>query len=486
MQRFEAGTVIDGFELVEKLPTGGMASLWRATNPRYDFPLVLKIPFLDPGGDVSVILGFEAEELILKRLSGPHVPRFAASGSLAQVPYIAMEFVAGTGLADVVGNAPLQVGEVARIGTEIATALAALHRQKVVHLDLKPENIILAKRGAVLLDFGLARHTELPDLLGAESSVPMGTAAYISPEQVLGERSDPASDLFALGCILYQLATGEEPFGRPATFAGMKRRLYHAPRWPRDINEAIPRWLEAIILRCMEVDRSRRYVEAAQVLSDLRNPDQVVVVRRKPQDVGVWAAITKLFHKTDDRSLVGKPTMSRTQTGPSIVLAAVDLTNGSDALAGEVLNETARVLASREDSWLACVTVLKTEIIGEAPAADETGRSEYLKRLVALKDWARPLHLPEDRISYHVLEAVSPADAILNYAEHNDVGHIVVGARASSAIRRHLGSVSTKVVAQALCSVSVVRLKAVEEQGLHRKSSEPIAPVERESAEPDQ
>lgn len=464
MQRFEAGTVIDGFELVEKLPAGGMASLWRATNPQYDFPLVLKIPFLDPGGDVSVILGFEAEELILKRLSGPHVPRFAAAGSLSRVPYIAMEFVFGTGLADLAGNAPLPVDEVARIGIEIATALAALHRQKVVHLDLKPENVILAERGAVLLDFGLARHAELPDLLGAESSVPMGTAAYISPEQVLGERSDPASDLFALGCILYQLATGEEPFGRPATFAGMKRRLYHAPRSPRDINDAIPRWLEAIILRCMEVDRSRRYVEAAHLLSDLRNPDQVVVARRKPQDKGVWAAIAKLFRKTDDRSLVGKPAFSRKPAGPSIVLAAVDLANGSDALAGEVLNETARLLASREDSWLACVTVLRTEIIGETRAADESGRPVYLKRLVALKDWARPLHLPEDRISYHVLEAVSPADAILDYAEHNDVGHIVVGARASSAIRRHLGSVSTKVVAQALCSVSVVRLKAVEEQ----------------------
>lgn len=191
----------------------------------------------------------------------------------------------------------------------------------------------------------------------------------------------------------------------------------------------------------------------------------MVAARRKPREEGVWAAFTKLFRKADDRSLVGKPTSTRTQAGPSIVLAAVDLANGSDALAGEVLNETARVLASREDSWLACVTVLKTEIIGETAAADETGRSEYLKRLVALKDWARPLHLPEDRISYHVLEAVCPADAILNYAEHNDVGHIIVGARGSSAIRRHLGSVSTKVVAQAPCSVSVVRLKAIEEQG---------------------
>lgn len=465
MERYETGASIDGFELVERLPFGGMASLWRARNPQFDFPLLLKIPFLDPGGEVSVILGFETEELILKRLSGAHVPRFAASGSLAKVPYIAMEFVAGVGLAEMTGRAPLPPDEVARIGGEIAKALAALHRQKVVHLDLKPENIILAERGAVLLDFGLARHAELPDVLGEESSVPMGTAAYISPEQVLGERSDPASDLFALGCILYQLVTGEEPFGRPTTLAGMKRRLYHAPKPPRDIDKAIPKWLEAVILRCMEVDRSKRYGEAAHVLSDLRNPDQVVVARlREPSKAGAWDAIRNLLRRPDEKSLVGKPASLRMQAGPPIVLAAVDLAGGSDALAGEVLKETARVLAAREDSWLACVTVLKTEIIADTPGVDESGRLVYLQRLVALKDWARPLHLPEDRISYHVLEAVSPADAILNYAEHNDVGHIVVGARSSSAIRRHLGSVSTKVVARALCSVSVVRLKAVEEQ----------------------
>jgi nucleotide-binding universal stress UspA family protein len=465
MQKFEAGASIDGFELVERLQSGGMATLWRARNPKFDFPLLLKIPFLDPGGDVSVILGFEAEELILKRLSGPHVPRFAASGSLAKVPYIAMEFVAGVGLAELTNGAPQPPDEVARIGAEIAKALAALHRQKVVHLDLKPENIILAERGAVLLDFGLARHAGLPDLLGEESSVPMGTAAYMSPEQVLGERSDPASDIFALGCILYQLATGEEPFGRPATFAGMKRRLYHAPKPPRDIDKAIPRWLEAVILRCMEVDRSKRYGEAAHVLSDLRNPDQVVVARKSaPSKERAWGAIRNLFRRTDDKSLVGMAASSAARAGPPIVLAAVDLASGSDALAGEVRNETARVLAARPDSWLACVTVLKTEIVGKTPDVDESGRLVYLQRLVALKDWARPLHLPEDRISYHVLEAVSPADAILNYAEHNDVGHIVVGARSSSAIRRHLGSVSTKVVARALCSVSVVRLKAVEEE----------------------
>lgn len=465
MERFEIGTVIDGFKLVERLPSGGMAALWRATSPRFDFPLVLKIPFLDPGQDASIIIGYEVEELILKRLTGLHVPRFAAAGSLARIPYLAMEFVAGVSLAGLVGNAPLPPSEVARIGAAIATALAALHRQKVAHLDLKPENIILAERGAVLLDFGLARHAELPDLLGAESSVPMGTAAYISPEQILGERSDTSSDLYALGCILYQLATGEEPFGRPMTVVGMKRRLYHAPKAPRDINGNVPRWLEEIIRRCMEVDRAKRYTDASHVLSDLKNPDYVVIPRRRVQpSKGLLASMVGLFRKPEDKSLVGPSATVRQTAGPAIVLAAVDLSVGGDELAGEVLHETARVLDARQDSWLVCLTVLKTAIVSDSPTTDDSGRSIYLKQLVALKDWAYPLHLPEDRISYHVLEAVSPAEAILDYAARNDVGHIVLGARASSAIRRHLGSVSAKVVAEALCSVSVVRLKVVEEQ----------------------
>jgi len=463
MQRLEPGTRIDGFELVEKLPSGGMASLWRARSPDLDYPLVMKIPFLDPGAEVSAILGFEAEELILKRLKGPYVPAFAGSGSLAEIPYVAMEFVDGRSLAHVVAHAPVAPDEVARIGADVATALASLHRQKVVHLDLKPENVILAARGAVLLDFGLARHAELPDLLGAESTQPMGSAAYIAPEQVLGERSDPASDIFALGCILYQMATGEEPFGRPTTNAGLKRRLYHAPRRPRDVNAAIPRWLEEIILRCMNVDRARRYVAAEQVLFDLRHPEQVAVPLPRTDEAGFLARIGRLFQKADDKALVGRQAAQWAQAGPAIVLAAVDLAADNQALAVAVRNETARMLGWREGSRLTCVTVLKSAILADTPHADETGRPIYLKTLVALKDWARPLHLPEERVSYHVLEAVSPADAILHYAEHNDVGHIIVGARSSSTLRRHLGSVSTKVVAQALCSVSVVRLKAMEE-----------------------
>ena len=461
MERPHTGSVIDGFTLGERLKAGGMATLWRATHPDHSGPLVVKIPVLDPGADVSAIVGYETEVLIHKRLSGPHVPRFVASGDLARIPFIAMGLVAGTALADRIRQAPLPFPEVQRIGIAIATALADLHRQNVVHLDLKPENVILTDKGAVLLDFGLARHAELPDLLGEESTEPMGTSAYIAPEQVLGERSDPASDLFALGCLLYQMASGEEPFGRPKTVPGMKRRLYHAPKSLRAVNPQAPAWLEAIIARCLEVDRGRRYADATRLAFDLRHPEQVTVSRRRPTaaDRSLGKRLVDLFQKRHEAEVTGAPTVARRKAGPSIVLTAVDLSEGLDALAAAILAETSRLLAARPDSSLACLTVLKTEIIGETKTVDAEGRSLYIGRLVALKDWARPLHLPEDRVSYHVIEAVSAADAILRYAGHNDIDHIVLGARSSSAVRRHLGSVSTKVVAEALCSVSVVRVK---------------------------
>lgn len=463
----KTGAQIDGFELIEQLPSGGMASLWRARHADFDVPLVLKIPFLDPGQDVSVIIGYEVEEMILKRLSGPHVPRFIASGDLAELPYLAMEFVAGESLAKRTEAAPLPTEEVVRIGIAIGTALTDLHRQGVVHLDLKPQNVILAERGAVLLDFGLARHADLPDLLGEESTVPMGTPAYIAPEQVLGDRTDPASDLFALGCMLYQLATGEEPFGRPSTTAGMKRRLYHAPRPMRAIRPDIPAWLEAIVARCLEVDRSRRYADAAKLIFDLRHPDQVVLPRsNRTRPGGILGWLKRLFDRPSEAALVGTAAEGSRRVGPSIVLTAVDLSDGATPLAAAILAETQRLLAARPDSWLACLTVIKTDLVKETQYADAKGNSIYVKRLVALKDWARPLHLSEERVSYHVIEAVSAADAVLRYAEHNQIDHIVIGARSSSALRRHLGSVSTKVVAEAHCSVSVVRIKgAAGEQG---------------------
>ena len=480
------GAVIDGFRLTERLPSGGMGAIWRAMRPDIKFPLLLKVPFIAPGDDVAAIIGFEVEEMIMRRLSGRHVPRFVASGDLETLPYLAMEFVTGTSLQAEVERAPLSWQTVSLIGADIAAALDDLHGQKVVHLDLKPGNIIMAERGAVLIDFGLARHEELPDLLGEESSLPMGTPAYIAPEQILGDRTNPASDIWALGCILYELATGRKPFGEPGTRAGMERRIYQAPPPPRSVSRSIPRWLQEVILRCLEVDPARRYASAGQLMFDLRHPEQVVISERGKAEAGetIWRRLLRAVLPSKPRTLPFQPSIASRLSGASVVLAAVDLSTGGDALSDEVRVHLARVLDHEKDARLACVTVLKTRLAGEDEAVDAAGRPAYVGRLVALKDWARPLDMPEEKVSFHVIEAIDVAAAILNYAAHNRVDHIVIGARASSALRRHLGSVSAQVVAEAFCSVTVVRLKRQEEAAARAEAEAATAAATATAAEP--
>ena len=132
----------------------------------------------------------------------------------------------------------------------------------------------------MLLDFGLARHARLPDLAGEEFDRPMGTGAYIAPEQALGVRDEPRSDLFALGVILYSLATGQLPFGNPQTPGGFRKRLYQEPVPPRAIEPSVPPWYQEIVLRCLEPEPAMRYATAAQVAYDLLHPDQVAVGER--------------------------------------------------------------------------------------------------------------------------------------------------------------------------------------------------------------
>ena len=464
-----AGAEVDGFLLEERIAVGGMGAIWRVSHPAHPMPLVMKAPFLGAGADVSTIVGYEVEEMILRRLSGPHVPAFVAAGDLRTLPYIVMERIEGTLLQDRMTREGFIADEVARIGARIAAALEDLHRQKVIHLDLKPGNVILADRGAVLIDFGLARHEELPDLLGEETETPMGSPATIAPEQVLGDRSRPESDVFALGCILYEMATGEAPFGEPLSAAGQKRRLYRAPTPPRTLKPGVPRWLQEVILRCLEVDPARRYASAGQLLLDLKNPDQVHLTARADLGRREGSTLARMRAWLTGRRVsnlpAGRLAVSRRVEAAPVFLAAVDLANGSDPLAQEVRLHVARLMASAPGARLSCVTVLRTRLVGDDDARDAAGRTAYVARLIALKDWARGLDVPEERIGFHVIEALDPGGAILDYAIHNRVDHIVMGARSASLLRRHLGSVSSAVVAEAPCTVTVVRLKEVEPDG---------------------
>lgn len=283
--RFGVGDLVDGFLLEERLHQGGMASLWRVTHPDHRLPMLMKVPRIKGGEDPATIVGFEVEMMILPMLRGVHVPRFIAKGDFATRPYIVMEHIAGDSLRPKLDAAPLPVDEIASIGARVAAALHDLHRQNVIHLDIKPSNILFRPGGeAVLVDYGLSRHDHLPDLLDEEFNLPMGTGPYMSPEQVQFLRSEPRSDLFALGVMLYHLTTGERPFGAPTSVRGLRERLYQAPVPPRRLRPDCPPWLQEIILRCLEVKAEDRHPSAAHLMHDLSHPDQMALTERAGRD----------------------------------------------------------------------------------------------------------------------------------------------------------------------------------------------------------
>jgi len=466
-----AGQVIDGFRLDEALHTGGMATLWRVTRLQPDmapapaeFPLIMKVPRIKGGEDPATIVGFEVERMIMPMLSGPHVPRFVAKGDFTRQPYIVMEHIPGPSLRPRLDDAPLSLDEVVEIGSRVATALHDLHRQHVVHLDIKPSNILFRPDGtAVLIDYGLSRHDHLPDLLDEEFTLPMGTGPYMSPEQVQFVRNDPRSDLFALGVMLYHLTTGERPFGAPNSVHGLRKRLYIDPVPPRALRPDCPPWLQEVILKCLEVKPENRYPSAAQLSLDLQNPAQVPLTRRaeRLQRSSAFKRAKKWFFALGSEPDARPVTATELVKKSPIILAAVDVEAASRRLLDELRETVRRIVLTEPGARLACVSVMRTARIGMDELTDDQGRSVHVKQLVGLKHWARPisksLNLEEGRLTFHVLEAPDPATAIVDFARRNQIDHIVMGARGNSALRRYLGSVSSQVVAESDCTVTVVR-----------------------------
>jgi nucleotide-binding universal stress UspA family protein len=414
----EPGATIDGFTVGPLLHKGGMATLWEVTRNGQAFPMLMKRPIMAEGEDPAAIVSFEMEQMIMPRLSGPHVPAFA-----------------------------------------LAAALDDLHRQHVIHLDLKPGNILFRPTGeAVLIDYGLAHHMELPDLMQEEFVMPYGSAPYMAPEQLLGDRGEPRSDLFALGALLYVLATGCTPFGEPQFRKGWMRRLWRDPVPPRALRPDLPPWLQEVILRLLEVDPDARYPTAAQLALDLGQPGAIALTRRAArlrQDP--WPAVLwRRWHAPTKPKPRAGPASLRHALAP-IILVAIDLAEMPAPLAELLRLTVSRLLADTPAARVACLNVLKQNLIAPDRTLDEAGENKHVQRLVQLKHWAGPLGLAEGRVTFHVIEAVQPGAAILDFVRRNAVDHVVMGARDKSTLQTLLGSVSREVASRAPCTVTIVR-----------------------------
>jgi Tol biopolymer transport system component len=273
-----AGTRLGPYEITCAVGAGGMGEVYRARDTRLDRTVAVKILPADFAADADRRQRFEREARVVASLSHPNVCALHDVGSAAVDPdgspleYLVMEYLEGETLADRLVRGPLTLAEVIRYGGEIAMALHAAHQRHIVHRDLKPGNVMLTRSGVKLLDFGLAKSSApvFADGGGALSTHPasgvtlqgavLGTLPYMAPEQVEGRPADWRSDIFALGAVLYEMATGRRAFGHGSAAAVASAILASNP--PPLV---VSRGLDRIISICLEKDPERRWQSAHDV-----------------------------------------------------------------------------------------------------------------------------------------------------------------------------------------------------------------------------
>ena len=465
MKLLEPGTEIDGFRVVDCIHAGGMAHIYAVEYAQPGrspgFPMAMKIPRMTAGDGAENIVSFEVELTILPVLSGPHVPRFVAAGDLLRLPYLVMEYIPGQTLQDWMGEGRgrCDTATIARLGAATARAAHSLHQQNVCHLDLKPANVLIKEDGtAVLLDFGLSCHAHYPDLLAEEMRQAVGSPAWIAPEQVVGVRGDPRSDIFAIGVMLYELATGELPFGAPTTSGGMRQRLWMAPVPPRRHRADIPPWLQEIILRCLEPVASNRYPSAAHLAFDLANPEQVLLTERSERLRGTpWRTHLKHWLRAAGMHYQPSPLPAQQIEDTPILMVAVPHADVTDATLYSLRQAVARSLGIRPGARLACVTVISPS----ASSTSDSDRSEttlHRQHMARLRQWAQGLDLAGHPVSYHVLEASDVAHALVRYAANNHVSMMILGAATHGLqMQRFIATVPMRVARDAPCTVILVK-----------------------------
>jgi serine/threonine protein kinase len=389
-----------------------------------------------------------------------HVPRFVAAGDLENVPYLVMEYVHGRTLEHWQElPEPTLAPELAHLGAAVALAVHSLHQQNTVHLDLKPANVLIRPDGsAVLLDFGLSCNALYPDLLAEQLRKAVGSPAWIAPEQVVGVRGDPRSDIFAIGVMLYQLATGALPFGAPQTPAGIRQRLWMDPPPPRKLRPDLPEWFQEVILRCLEPEAAQRYPSAAHLAFDLRHPEQITVTEKGRNTTGTgFRTHFKRWIKAAGMHYQPSPLPAHQIEEVPIVMVAIPHKDVSDATLYSLRQAVARSMGTRPGARLACVTVISPgQTSTSNDASSET--SVHRRYLASLRQWAQPLEMPGHQTSFHVLESGDVAQALINYAAGNHVSLIVMGAATHGLMtQRIVATVPIKVAMDAPCTVILVK-----------------------------
>lgn len=300
-----AGTSFEGYAILRELHAGSRSHVYVARDEADGSLVALKVPSTEHGEDSDELRRLLLEEWIARRIDHPHVLKAAPQRTARGHVYSVSEYFEGQTLAQWMADRPRpELHEVRSLIGQIAAALQALHKRRIVHRDLRPANLLVDATGTVkLIDFGSARIDGVDEVAPRETedAAFAGTMQYSAPELYLGEGASEASDLFSLGVIAYQLLTGRLPYGSRLATAGdraAQRRLRYAPIG--EVNPAVPDWVDAAIAKAVAIDPSRRYGLLSEFVYDLSHPNHSLtnpqprpLVERDP--VRLWQAISAIL-----------------------------------------------------------------------------------------------------------------------------------------------------------------------------------------------
>ncbi|MGH9235913.1 MAG: Stk1 family PASTA domain-containing Ser/Thr kinase, partial [Acidimicrobiales bacterium] len=261
------------YELHRRLGRGGMAEVYLARDQQLNRPVAVKVLFPALATDAGFVERFRREAQAAANLQHPNIVSVFDWGEANGTYFIVMEYVEGHTLAEMLRDeGRLHPDRAAEITADIAAALGFAHRNRVVHRDVKPGNVLITRDGGVkVADFGIARAlSDSTDQNLTKTGSVMGTATYFSPEQARGAAVDPRSDIYSLGCVLYEMTTGHPPFTGDSAVAIAYKHVQENPVPPRRYDPALPETLEAITLKCLAKNPANRYPGAQDLRADLR------------------------------------------------------------------------------------------------------------------------------------------------------------------------------------------------------------------------
>lgn len=469
-------TSVDGLTIEKKIGEGAMANLYLA-HAADGGQRVIKVPRQSFAVDPVSLVAFENELRLAPYLEDFHYAYMPRLSGQTNNQYLVMDYIQGVDLwSHLKLHGALPEAETISLGKKIVRAVAELHRRRIVHLDLKLSNVMRTPDGDVrLIDFGLANHLDLADLIYESFREPKGTPAYIAPEQFIGVRDEPRSDLFSVGVMLFELATGKLPYPDASSVLDVINRIKRKPVSPRLYKPELSRQLEGIIEQCLHADPDDRFADMDALYDALEawQPELRVAGNAETDSAPATglaerisslprsfaAYFSGLFNRADHFGQINRWAEKRRlgrAAAPHRILAAIDLTAG-DSLNIEILRQTQQ-LASLQPSLITVMSVLAVEIgmaSGDKEAEivnEQTVKTR--KHIAALLQQAGHATAP---VGVNVITGNDPVGAITQCVEDYGIDLVVIGCLPKNPFANFIhGKTGYKILTSVKRSVFVV------------------------------